>query len=66
MIMYTIDSKTVELDDFRSRIGGLGYFDLPQEKRTWVHIRGERQIIMVKKLKDCDGIPHTFRITIDT
>lgn len=66
MILYTIDSITVDDKEFKERITDAGYYNLPQEKRTWVHIGAERQIIMAKKLLGKDGQKHTFRIAIDT
>ena len=65
-ILYTVDSLTVDADEFRSRISETGYFELPQEEKTWTHIAAERQIIMAKKLLGKDGQKHTFRIAIDT
>ena len=65
-ILYTVDSITVDKDEFELQITGTGYFCLPQEERTWVHIAGERQIIMAKTLRGDDGNLHTFRIAIDT
>lgn len=65
-ILYTVDSKSVDKDEFRSRITETGYEELPQEKRTWVHISGNRQLIMAKTLRGDDGKLHTFRMAIDT
>lgn len=66
MILYTIDSITVDDKEFKERITDAGYYNLPQDKRTWVHIAATRQIIMAKKLLGKDGQKHTFRIAIDT
>jgi hypothetical protein len=65
-ILYTIDSETVDRDKFKSRISETGYFDLPQEEKTWTHIASVHQIIMVKTMHSNDGRLHTFRIAIDT
>lgn len=65
MILYTIDSMAVDADDFRSRLADTGYYGLRQEERTWVHVPGGKQIIMVKILNGMDGSPHTFRVAID-
>ena len=65
-ILYTIDSKTVDEDEFKARISDTGYYDLPQGERTWTHIPAYLQIIMVKTLHGNDGNLHTFRIAIDT
>lgn len=65
-ILYTIDSMTVDEDEFKERIGDTGYYDLPQGERTWTHISATRQIIMAKTLHGNDGTLHTFRIAIDT
>jgi hypothetical protein len=65
-ILYTIDSEAVDKDEFKSRISKTGYFDLPQEEKTWTHISAVRQIIMAKTLHGNDGNLHTFRIAIDT
>lgn len=65
-IMYTVDSVTVDRDEFRSRIGETGYFELPQEERTWVHIGRDHQIIIAKTMHGSDGKMHTFRVSIDT
>jgi hypothetical protein len=64
-ILYTVDSMTVGFDEFRSRITEIGYYKLPQQERTWVHIPGEQQIIMVKSLNGKDGEVHTFRVAIN-
>ena len=66
MILYTIDSITVEDKEFKERISDTGYYDLPQSERTWTHIAATRQIIMAKTLHGNDGRLHTFRIAIDT
>ena len=66
MILYTIDSVSVDDNEFKNKITDAGYYKLPPEKRTWVHIAAERQIIMAKELLDNDGQKHTFRIAIDT
>ena len=66
MILYTIDSITVDDKEFKERIADAGYYNLPQDKRTRVHIGAERQIIMAKTLHGNDGRLHTFRIAIDT
>lgn len=66
MILYTIDSITVDDKEFKERISDTGYYDLPQGERTWTHIAATRQIIMAKKLLGKDGQKHTFRIAIDT
>ena len=65
-ILYTIDSISVDEDEFKERISDTGYYELPQGKRTWTHISATRQIIMVKTLHGNDGNLHTFRIAIDT
>lgn len=65
-ILYTVDSLTVDADEFKSRISETGYFELPQEEKTWTHIAATRQIIMAKTLHGNDGRLHTFRIAIDT
>lgn len=65
-ILYTVDSRTVDEDEFKERIGKTGYYDLPQGERTWTHISATRQIILAKTLNDNDGKLHTFRIAIDT
>ena len=65
-ILYTIDSITVDPDEFKDRIGETGYFDLPQGERTWTHIGSDRQIIIIKTLHGNDGNLHTFRVAIDT
>ena len=65
-ILYTVDSRTVDEDEFKERIGNTGYYELPQVERTWTHISAVRQIIMAKTLHDNDGRMHTFRIAIDT
>lgn len=65
-ILYTVDSLTVNADEFRSRINETGYFELPQEEKTWTHISAVHQIIMAKELLGKDGQKHTFRIAIDT
>ena len=65
-ILYTVDSLTVDADEFRSRINETGYFELPQEEKTWTHISAVHQIIMAKTLHGNDGRLHTFRIAIDT
>lgn len=66
MILYTIDSITVDDKEFNERISDTGYYDLPQGERTWTHIAATRQIIMAKTLHGNDGRLHTFRIAIDT
>lgn len=66
MILYTIDSITVDDKEFKERISDTGYYDLPQCERTWTHIAAMRQIIMAKTLHGNDGRLHTFRIAIDT
>ena len=66
MILYTIDSITVDDKEFKERISDTGYYDLPQGERTWTHIAATRQIIMAKTLHSNDGRLHTFRIAIDT
>ena len=65
-ILYTVDSRTVDEDEFKERIGDTGYYELPQGERTWTHIPAYLQIIMVKTLHGNDGKLHTFRIAIDT
>lgn len=65
-ILYTIDSLSVDREEFKSRIRETGYFELPQEEKTWTHIAAVRQIIMVKTMLSNDGCLHTFRIAIDT
>lgn len=65
-ILYTVDSKMVDKDEFKNRIGDTGYYELPQGERTWTHISSTRQIIMAKTLHGNDGNLHTFRIAIDT
>lgn len=65
-ILYTVDSRTVDEAEFKTRISDTGYYDLPQGERTWTHIPAVRQIIMVKTLHGNDGNLHTFRIAIDT
>lgn len=66
MILYTIDSITVDDKEFKERISDTGYYDLPQGERTWTHIAATRQIIIAKTLHGNDGRLHTFRIAIDT
>lgn len=66
MILYTIDSITVDDKEFKERISDTGYYDLPQGERTWTHIAATRQIIMAKTPHGNDGRLHTFRIAIDT
>lgn len=34
MILYTIDSITVDDKEFKERISDTGYYDLPQGERT--------------------------------
>ena len=65
-ILYTVDSRTVDEDEFKERIGNTGYYDLSQGERTWTHISAVHQIIMAKTLHGNDGRMHTFRIAIDT
>lgn len=65
-ILYTIDSISVDEQEFKDRIGDTGYYELPQGERTWTHISAVHQIIMAKTLHGNDGRPHTFRIAIDT
>lgn len=65
-ILYTVDSRTVNEDEFKERIGDTDYYELPQDERTWTHISATRQIIMAKTLHGNDGNLHTFRIAIDT
>lgn len=65
-ILYTVDSKSVDEGEFRTRISDTGYFELPEGERTWTHISAARQIIMAKTMHGNDGKLHTFRIAIDT
>jgi len=65
-ILYTIDSMTVSADEFKSIITEMGYYELEPEDMTWTHITGHRQITMIKKMTDRNGVSHTFRIAIDT
>ena len=65
-ILYTIDSKMVDKDEFKSIITEMGYNDLEPKDKTWTHIPGEHQFTMVKKLADKDGVQHIFRFTVDT
>ena len=65
-ILYTVDSRTVDEDEFKDRIGDTGYYELPQGEKTWTHISAVRQIIMAKTLHSNDGKLHTFCIAIDT
>ena len=64
--LYTVDSKTVDESEFKDKITDAGYYTITPEKRTWLHIGGNRQIIMAKELPGKDGKNHTFRIAIDT
>lgn len=65
-ILYTVDSMTVNKDEFKSIITEMGYNDLDPNNKTWTHIPGEHQFTMVKKIADKDGIQHIFRFTVDT
>ena len=65
-ILYTVDSMTVDKDEFKSIITEMGYFGLNPEDKTWTHISGEHQFTMVKKLVDKNGVQHIFRFTVDT
>jgi hypothetical protein len=65
-ILYTVDTISVSADDFKERISETGYFNLPKEERSWIHIGADKQIIMAKSLNGSDGKLHTFRIAIDT
>ena len=65
-ILYTVDSMTVDKDEFKSIITEMGYNNLDPKDKTWTHISGEHQFTMVKKLDDKDGVQHIFRFTVDT
>lgn len=65
-ILYTIDSITVDKDEFKSIITDMGYYNLKPEDMTWTHMAGHRQITMIKKLTDKNNVEHIFRFTVDT
>ena len=65
-ILYTVDSMTVDKDEFKSIITEMGYFDLNPEDKTWTHVSTDHQITMIKQIVDKNGVSHTFRFSIDT
>ena len=57
---------TVDEAEFKSIITEMGYNDLEPKDKTWTHIAGHRQITMIKKMTDRNGVSHIFRFTVDT